>query len=190
MDLTLRRRCSRPGLATISIFFCFLYVKKSLICLEGKIMTPHWGKHFSLPFLPATPLSPSRTIEVLFELTRRPSRPLNSPRALLPELQRYEDTVRCAALDAKVPGHNEEQLTQTLIVCLLKTHFLHQSLIVKSQQNRIEFVTRPGGHQLSEAASLTWTRPRVQGGASWGWQNLLSIVSKLKGLRYTNHRQD
>ena len=32
---------------------------------------------------------------------------------------------------------------QTLIVRLLKTHFLRRSLIVKSQHNRIELVTRP-----------------------------------------------
>ena len=30
------------------------------------------GKHYSLPFLPATPSSPSRILEGLFELTRRP----------------------------------------------------------------------------------------------------------------------
>ena len=62
-------------------------------------------------------------LEGLFELTRRPSRALDSPRALLPELQRYKDTVRCAALGAEVPGHRQQQLTQTLIVRLLKTHF-------------------------------------------------------------------
>ena len=42
--------------------------------------------------------------------------------ALLPELQRYNDTVRCGALGAKFPGHRQQQLTQTLIVRLLKTH--------------------------------------------------------------------
>ena len=62
-------------------------------------------------------------LEELFQLTRRPSRALDSPRALLPELQRYKDTVRCAALGAEVPGHRQQQLTQTLIVRLLKTHF-------------------------------------------------------------------
>ena len=90
--------------------------------IEGQIYDPLSGKHFSLPFLPATPLSPSRTLEGLFELTRRPSRALDLPRALLPELQRYKDTVRCGALGAEVPGHRQKQLTQTLIVCLLKTH--------------------------------------------------------------------
>ena len=34
---------SDSGLATNSIFFSFLFVKKSLICLEGKSMTPHRG---------------------------------------------------------------------------------------------------------------------------------------------------
>ena len=71
-----------------------------------------------------TPSSPYRTLEGLFELTQRPSRALDSPRALLPELQRYKDTVRCAALGAEVPGHCQEQFTQTLIVHLLKTHLL------------------------------------------------------------------
>ena len=76
--------------------------------------------HFFLLFLPATPSSPS---QILFELTQRPLRALDSPRALLPELQRYKDTVRCAALGAEVPGHRQQQLTQTLIVRLLKMHF-------------------------------------------------------------------
>ena len=81
-------------------------------------MTPQSGKHFSLPFLPATPLSLSQTLEGLFGLTRRPSRALDLPRALLPELQRNKDTVRCAALGVEVPGHRQDQLTQTLIVDL------------------------------------------------------------------------
>ena len=59
----------------------------------------------------------------LFELTRRPSRALDSK--LLPEMQRYKDTVSCAALGAEVSGHRQKQLTQTLIVRLLKTHFFY-----------------------------------------------------------------
>ena len=93
----------------------------------GQINDPSSGKHYSLLFLPATPLSPSLTLEGLFELTRRPSRGLNSPRALLPELQRNKDTVRCASLGAEVPG--DRQLTQTLIVRLLKTHFLKTPIL-------------------------------------------------------------
>ena len=70
-----------------------------------QINDPSSGKHYSLAFLPATPSSLSWTLEGLFELTRRPSPALDSPRALLPELQRYKDTVRCAALGAEVPAH-------------------------------------------------------------------------------------
>ena len=33
-----------------------------------------------------------------------------------------KSAVRCAALGAQVPGHCQKQLTQTLIVRLLKTH--------------------------------------------------------------------
>ena len=46
------------------------------------------GKHYSLLLLPVTPSSPSWTLERLFELTRCPSRALNSPRALLTVLHR------------------------------------------------------------------------------------------------------
>merc|ERR1711923_60177 len=113
----------------------FFPLCKKLIDLPGgQINDPSSGKHYSLPFLPATPSSPSRTLEGLFELTRRPSRALNSPRALLPELQRHKDTVRCAALGTEVPGHRQQQLRQTLIV--------------KSQRNRFELVTRLGRRKM------------------------------------------
>ena len=49
-----------------------------------------------------TPSSPSRTLEGLFQLTQPPLKALDSPRALLLELQRYKDTLRCATL-ARVP---------------------------------------------------------------------------------------
>ena len=69
------------------------------------------------------PLSLSQTLEGLFELTRRTSRALALPHTLLLELQRNMNTVRCVALGAEVPGHRQKQLTHTLIVRLLKTHF-------------------------------------------------------------------
>ena len=76
----------------------------------------------------------------LFELTRRLSRALDLPHALRPKLQRYKDTIRCGALSAEISGHRQQQLTQTLIVLLLKTHFF---TFLKSQQNIIELVSRP-----------------------------------------------
>ena len=85
-------------------------------------MTPGQDGYFSLPFLQATPLSPSRTLEGLFELTWHPSRALDSPRTLIPELQRIKATVSFVVLRAEVPGNRQKQLTQTLIVRLLKTH--------------------------------------------------------------------
>ena len=71
--------------------------KKSLICLEAKSMTP-CQVHISFPFLPATPSPRSQTLKGLFELSRHPSRALDSPCALHPELHSYMDTVRCALL--------------------------------------------------------------------------------------------
>ena len=84
-------------------FFSVSFLWKLIDLPGGQINDPSSGKHYSLPFLPATPSSLSQT--------------------LLPELQRYKDTVRCAALSTEVPGHRQKQLTQTLIVRLLKTHF-------------------------------------------------------------------
>ena len=46
--------------------------------MEGKSVTVRQEGHCSIPFLPATPLSPSWTLEGLFELTWRPSRALTS----------------------------------------------------------------------------------------------------------------
>ena len=122
-------------------FLLFTFSKKIIVLPGGQINDPSSGKRYFLPFLPATPLSPTRTLEGL--LTLHPSRALDLP-LLLPELQRDKDIVRCVTLGAEVPGHCQEQRTQILIVRLLETHFLHCSQIVKSQQNGIEFVTRPG----------------------------------------------
>ena len=71
----------------------------------------------SLPWF----LSPERPLE----LTWRLSRAITSFSTLLLELERYKDTVRGVALVPEVPGHRQQQLTQTLIVRLLKTHFCY-----------------------------------------------------------------
>ena len=61
--------------------------------LVNRLLFASWKQNFSLSLLPATPSSPSRTLERLFELTQRASRALDSPRGLLLELQRYKDTL-------------------------------------------------------------------------------------------------
>ena len=52
---------------------------------------------------------------------------------VLPELNRYKDTIRCDRLGAKVPGHRQQQLMQTLIMRLLKTHFFGDLFFVVSK---------------------------------------------------------
>ena len=74
--------------------------KKIIDLPVGQINEPLSWKKFSLPNLPATPSSLSY--------------------ALVVELQRNKDTVRCAALGPAVPGQCQHQLTLTLIVRLLK----------------------------------------------------------------------
>ena len=88
-------------------------------------MTPRRGNTFLFRFFQQTPSSPSQTLEGLFELTRRPSRAPDSPRALLPELQRCKDTVSCDALGEDVPGHRQEQLTQTVDCTFVENSLLH-----------------------------------------------------------------
>ena len=99
-------------------------------------MTPHWGNTFLFGSSQQPPFL-SQTLEGLFELTRRHSRALDSPCALLPELQRYLDTVRVCRAGRGGP----RTLSKNLSVGLSKTHFLTSILDVKSQQNVIELVT-------------------------------------------------
>ena len=79
-------------------------------------MAPHQGNTIlfcSSQQLPCLCLGP---FEGFFELTLRPSRSLESPCALHPELQRYKDTIRCVAPSVEIRGHRQEHQTHTLIV--------------------------------------------------------------------------
>ena len=79
-------------------------------------MTPSYGKHFPLLFLPATQSSVSRTPGGLFELTQHPLRALPLPQMMFLELKRIKDSIWYALLGTEVPGLCQKQ--QTLIVCL------------------------------------------------------------------------
>ena len=72
-------------------------------------MTPCRGNTFLFRSSQQLPRLRIGTLEGLFELTRRPSRVLDSPCALLPELQRIKDTVSCGVLGAKDPGQRQEE---------------------------------------------------------------------------------
>ena len=75
MALNQKLKMAPSGLFTHSIFFQFAFCKKIIDLPGGQINDPSLGgKHYSLPFLPATPSSPSLT--------------LDSPPTLHPELQR------------------------------------------------------------------------------------------------------
>ena len=88
-------------------------------------MTLHQGTLFSS--VPTSNSLVSNTLKGFLSWHRL----LDSPCAMLPEHQRNK-------------GHCQIQLTHTLIVRLLKTHFFtHRSLIVTSLQLRIELVTWP-----------------------------------------------
>ena len=71
----------------------------------GLINDTSSGKRNSFPFPTSNSLV---SVSGLFELAQRPSRDLELPCALLPELQRIKDTIKCAAVDAEVPGDTEK----------------------------------------------------------------------------------
>ena len=73
----------------------------------GQINGPLLGKRYSISFIPATPSSPSRTLEGLFELTQRSSRALDSPRALLRESRTQ---VRCGQEPLNPPLYDPPEL--------------------------------------------------------------------------------
>ena len=90
-----------------------------------KSMKIYLGKQCYLLFLPATLWSWSRNLEGLFELTqRRPSRALglSTCNCFITSETQLQGHVRCGAVAAEFTGHCQNQLTQTLIVHLLKTH--------------------------------------------------------------------
>ena len=69
--------------------FALLFVKKYKFAKRAK-QCPLFGKTLFFLFLQVTSLS--RTLDGLFELTQHPKGPLLL--ALLPELQKYKDTIR------------------------------------------------------------------------------------------------
>ena len=58
-----------PGLDTTNSIFSFSFLKNIIDLPGGQINDRSSGKHFSLPFLPATPSSPSRTLEGTLDLS-------------------------------------------------------------------------------------------------------------------------
>ena len=71
-------------------------------------MTPRWGNNYSLPFLPATPSYPSRTLEGLFKLTWSPSRALNLNAYVASETtEEKKDTVKYGALGSEARRSND-----------------------------------------------------------------------------------
>ena len=87
-------------------------VKEGIGLPDWQINDPQTGWHSFHLFLSATPSSWTMTFEG----------PSILPCALVSELHKYKDTFCGFMLGMEVPGHCQEQLTQTLIVCLLKMH--------------------------------------------------------------------
>ena len=123
-------------------------------------MTPRRGNAFlfrSSQQLPRLRLRPLKGFLIWHGALQGPS-----TRLVRSEIQRNKD-VRCAALDAD-PGRHQQQMTQTLILLVKKALLHNLSLIVKSQQNRIELVIRPAhGLWLMERLIISLISGRIIG---------------------------
>ena len=104
-----------PGLATNSFFSCFLFVNK---------LKNHWhviGRGGGILFcsIPSCNFLVSVSDHWRFFLVD--TEPFKGPQlAVLPEIQRNENTVWYATLGVGDPGHHQKQLKQILIVRLLR----------------------------------------------------------------------
>ena len=139
--------------------FISVYFSWKIIDLPGGQINDPWSqKYFSLSLLPATPLSLFWNLEGLFELTRCPSKALNLPRALLPELQRNKDTVRYACCARCRGPRTPSKTANANLDCefVENAHFFTYlwSLIVKSLQDGIELVNRPGHYYCCYGVSF------------------------------------
>ena len=113
---------------------------------------------------------------MLFELTRHPSKSLDSPYALLPELQRNKDTVRRIALSAGIPGQRPDSSWCKPWLCA-KTLNTWWSLRTKSQLK-------------SYWPDLVYLRSANFCG--WGWTNGPNLSScsqknKMKSVLLSKH---
>ena len=110
----------------------FPFCKESLICLDGNSMTPCQGKTIFFRFSQQLPrLQPLKG----FFTCQGALQGLSTCLVCCVLNYRETRTARCAALGAEVPGHRQRQLTQTLILLLLKTHFIPTILdFVKSTE--------------------------------------------------------
>ena len=77
------------------------------------------GKRFSVLLLPATPLV---SVWDPWKDFKHPLSALKADPHHASWTTDYKDIVRCEELSAKVPGHYQEQLLQTLIVRMFQTH--------------------------------------------------------------------
>ena len=104
------------------------------------------------------PLSRSQTLGGLFVLTWCSSRALyTSPHA--------EDTIKCALLGAGVPGHCQEQLAQTSIVCLLTIHLF--SLFAKMGWASDKYHLTPMNGKSEKKAMVSEDTCTARQASSW-----------------------
>ena len=111
--------CSLPiGLATNSIFL----LKNRWSLWRANQSPLCWGNTILFPFLPATPSSLSRTLEEKFWAWQGALKGTQIASCVASGTNQGHHQV-CRARCREVQGHRHKQLTWTVIVRLLQTHF-------------------------------------------------------------------
>ena len=132
------------GLDTNSIFLCFLFVKNHWFAWRAnQWITPHWGNTFSS----APPSNSLFSVSDPWRASWVDTAPFSGPRlASCVASRTTEIQGHCQVCRTRPRG--PRTLSKTAYAYLDfafvgKRTYSHWSLIVKSQQNRIELVTRP-----------------------------------------------
>ena len=109
-------------------------------------------------------------------------RPSTSMSTLLLQLEINKNTIRCVGLHAKIPGHRQERLMQTLILSLL---FKHLFLLFRKLGGPGSPFPSPsfrpprtwGGSTLSSGSVERLWRPLLLGGHGTGvWLHMMALL--------------
>ena len=134
-------------------FFCLLFVKTHWFAWRAN----QWPLIRETPFSSVPPSSSLVSVSNHRRAFWADTTPFSGPRLAsciasgTTEIQGHSQVSRARCRGPRTPSVRQQQLTQKpwLCVCWKRT-FLYRSLILKSQQNRTELVTRP------DLSSLPW----------------------------------
>lgn len=177
--MALNQKLKTSGLFTYLISFSLLFVKQSLICLDG-ILTPHWEGYVIFHSFQQAILSWSGSLEGNFRLTGSPSRALNLALYIasgVSEIQEHRQ-LWCGRTGC---GRSASKATETNLDCVFsKTSFYIAPWLWKADRLRPHFPavsksvispdrSRTTCSDLSETCQMMWHSHWQQKNRAFVW---------------------